>query len=552
MREATNRAESLDQVRGASVSPAEFNLDQLYTLGYTTYAGKPIIGLDGVVDHIDSGANLAVAADGVITYAFADFQHALGLNNNPSFGEGPGYAPFTAEQRTAARTAISYWDDLIPQTFQEVKPGPGASSWAKNDVDIWLQNSTTGPLQAWAYYPGYEHQYKRVSSDVWTADPAWNWSNNWFSMLGYGNTTLVHELGHTLGLSHPGAYNFDPNVTQDYAGLAEYAQDSTQYSIMSYWDPIETGARIINWTGLLYGYAQTPMLHDIYTIQQKYGADTQTRADNTVYGFGSNAGQDIYDFAKNPYPFLTVYDAGGNDTINLSGFTISQFVDLHAGSFSSIGAGLPSASSANAYLANLSQISGEDWGTYDAALWTNVMTNFRVANEASIGNDLMLTGHVDVDGIYASEYQNFSIAYGVTIENATGGSARDLLWGNQVANTLRGMGGSDVLNGFEGADTLYGGAGNDTFMFSQVEKGDRIMDWNAGDKIDLREMDANSTLAGTQHFTFINGGGAFTGVAGQLHYVGGVLEGDVNGDGLADFTVALLGSPTIGASDLIL
>ena len=84
-----------------------------------------------------------------------------------------------------------------------------------------------------------------------------------------------------------------------------------------------------------------PLLHDILTIQTKYGADPTTRVGDTVYGFNSNAGNAVYDFGQNPYPHLAIYDAGGIDTIDLSGFNISQFIDLHAGAFSSIGAGLP-------------------------------------------------------------------------------------------------------------------------------------------------------------------------------------------------------------------
>jgi serralysin len=78
----------------------------------------------------------------------------------------------------------------------------------------------------------------------------------------------------------------------------------------------------------------------------------------------------------------------------------------------------------------------------------------------------------------------------VTIENAIGGSARDLIWGNSSANKLEGRGGNDVINGFGGADQLCCGEGNDTFAFSVVDKLSKIMDWNAGDKIDLTKIDA--------------------------------------------------------------
>ncbi len=58
---------------------------------------------------------------------------------------------------------------------------------------------TTGPAQAWAYYPGGDHQYARISSDVYTADPAVNNTNVWFDFGGYGNTTLIHELATRWG-----------------------------------------------------------------------------------------------------------------------------------------------------------------------------------------------------------------------------------------------------------------------------------------------------------------------------------------------------------------
>lgn len=542
LREKVIAANQTDETR------SDFNLDKLYDLGYRSYGTKPIFDEPQIIQQIDSGRAIQ-ASNGVITYTFLDLGKLIGLYNNPNYGfqAGIGLTPFTQEQRAEAIKSIQFWDDLIPQTFRETK-GLGA--------DIQFSNSAD-PAQAYAYYPG--KQGWKFQSDVFTADPELNWTNKWFTNGGYGSTTLTHEIGHAIGLSHPGAYNYDPNVPQTYAGLAEYAQDSTQYTIMSYWDAIETGARIVNWNALLFSNPQTPLLHDIMTIQAKYGADPTTRVGNTTYGFNSNAGNEIYDFSKNPYPYLAVYDAGGIDTIDLSGFTVSQFVDLRPGAFSSIGGGLPNAADANAELANLTRISGQNFGTFNATQTNAIMQSYMDGNATRIANDLTLYGEGAVSGIRTSEYQNFAIAKNTIIENATGGSARDLLIGNDVANVLKGLAGNDVLRGLGGNDTLMGGAGNDTlsggtgndlFVIEEIGYNDVITDWNAGDKIDLTKIDA---IAGGRDdkFTFI-GSGPFTKVAGQLSLVGGVLAGDVDGDGVADFSITLVGAPNLTVSDLLL
>ena len=61
---------------------------------------------------------------------------------------------------------------------------------------------------------------------------------------------------------------------------------------------------------------------------------------------------------------------------------------------------------------------------------------------------------------------NVSIAKGVTVENAIGGSGSDLLIGNGVSNELKGGAGNDILFGAGGADKLWGGSGSDTFVFA--------------------------------------------------------------------------------------
>ncbi len=112
-------------------------------------------------------------------------------------------------------------------------------------------------------------------------------------------------------------------------------------------------------------------------------------------------------------------------------------------------------------------------------------------------------------------------------------------------------------------DTLTGGAGADRFVYagtvhSPVGAGaDRITDFShaQGDRIDLFAIDANTVAAGNQAFSFI-GSALYTGIAGQLRYsvVGGVttIAGDINGDKVSDFHIALTGAIPLVAADFVL
>ena len=240
------------------------------------------------------------------------------------------------------------------------------------------------------------------------------------------------------------------------------------------------------------------------------------------------------------------------DTIDLSGFDVPQFIDLHPGAFSSIGGGLPDADAANAYLDNLSAISGEDWGSYDPALWGAVMASFQSANADAIAGDQFFLNMPSVNGIATTQYENVAIAYGTIIENATGGSARDLIHGNAVDNILKGLGGNDVIRGFEGNDTIIGGAGqdvmlgglgSDTFVFDVAEQGDRIDDFTLQDFIDLGPLDVDLSFIGDSAFS--------AGGSGEIRYDGGLLSADFDGNGSIDFSVTLTGAPQIHADQIL-
>lgn len=161
----------------------------------------------------------------------------------------------------------------------------------------------------------------------------------------------------------------------------------------------------------------------------------------------------------------------------------------------------------------------------------------------------------------------------------TGNAADNVIRGTAGANTLAGLGGADTLVGEGGLDRLEGGAGNDllrggadtdrllggadadVFDFnglSESRRGaarDSIGDFQRGlDDIDLAGIDARSG-GGDNPFRWI-GKQDFHGRKGELHFVkkaGYVLvEGDVNGDGRADFQIKVDGLGALGAGDFVL
>lgn len=147
------------------------------------------------------------------------------------------------------------------------------------------------------------------------------------------------------------------------------------------------------------------------------------------------------------------------------------------------------------------------------------------------------------------------VSYAQTFEGSakadtySGTIFNDIVRGNAGADTIKAGAGNDRILGGAGADDLYGNTGADTFLFKAVadsRKGafDTIFDFNGkqDDLINLSAIDANTKKAGDQAFTFI-GSQDFHHKAGELHFEkiksDTVIEGDVNGDGKADFTLHL-------------
>jgi serralysin len=416
-----------------------------------TIRDKPVFTIEQVVEQLNRGGagwtpgniDHAVPRDGDVSVLNFGFHTAESMFAEPYVYEEDGelygrteyfgFAPFTEAQKAAARESMASWDDLIAPTLVESAP---------EAADITFANYTNRPgTQAYAYLP-YDYTPDNadlIAGDIWVSA---NQASNFQLDEGlYGIHTLTHESGHALGLEHPGDYNAAPGVSITYTANAEYYQDSRAYSIMSYFPASETGARHFDFNISTTVYASTPLVHDIAAIQAIYGADMTTRTGDTTYGFNSNAGRDSYDFTKTPAPVMAIWDAGGIDTLDASGYHTDQIIDLTPGSLSSIGGvtydTAPSFEQVNANRA--------------AAGYAPVPLATYTANMAALAANPVVGRLTD----------NVAIAYGATIENGVGGSGSDRLIGNTAANTLTGNAGNDTLEGRDGADILIGGLGDD-------------------------------------------------------------------------------------------
>ncbi len=311
-----------------------------------------------------------------------------------------------------------------------------------------------------------------------------NVSKTEYTNTAFGGRTFhayLEEIGHTLGLGHAGPYAGRSSYSADFSGGGNniYLNDTQTYSVMSAFGGGEyNGSNREN---------STPMIADIAAVALLYGPALNTRTGDTVYGFHSNAGP-LYDFSTYELiytnrdsgpPALTVYDSGGNDTLDSSVYSVNQTIDLRPGNFSSIG-GMTN----NISIALHTIIENAIGGDGNDTLIGNGASN---SLDGGAGADTLIGGSGDdtyvVDNVADSVIENanegrdmiqasVSWTLGANLENltltcadainGTGNALANVVTGNSAANTLDGGAGNDTLNGGAGADTLIGGVGNDT------------------------------------------------------------------------------------------
>ncbi|WP_374274044.1 M10 family metallopeptidase C-terminal domain-containing protein [Brevundimonas sp.] len=358
-------------------------------------AAKPSFAIAQIIAQLDRW-NVGWT-NGVVTYAF--FQNLTGENaNDPDYA---GFEPFTILQKQAVEQIFALFGDVANLTFV------AASDNGSSANRLTFANSDTMPDYVWGHAVVSHQDQPGEGRDPLTGAEVWVNSSGYFGTYAPGSynfMALMHEVMHGLGVPHPGDYNATGSGGIKYESHAEYRQDSRQYTVMSYFSETKTGAAHSG------EYARTPLLHDILILQHIYGVNTTTRVGDTVYGFNSNAGA-TYTFAADDEPVLAIWDAGGVDTIDLSGYMRDAVLDLREGSFSSFN------------------------GLKD----------------------------------------NMAIAHGAVIENGSGGLGNDSIIGNGVANVLWGGGGHDEMRGGAGDDTYHVSAGGSAYITETAGQGDDIV-----------------------------------------------------------------------------
>jgi len=251
-----------------------------------------------------------------ISYSFpfsnsASYWSALSGGYGSQFGDGEpwrdAFTPLTSADQAAFIKALQQWANVANINFVQVTETPGNVG----DIRVAYTDDPDESTLAWAYLPNTSP----LAGDIWINTNSllnaqdWNPGNISFE-------TLLHELGHALGLTHPFA---DPDMPSK--PVLPTNLDSTIHTVMSY-----TYANLQGETGNEFSFhPTTPMVLDIAAIQYLYGANTRYHAGDDTYAFND----------ANTY-HETLWDAGGNDTIRYDG-AMSGVIDLNPGDGSFIG-----------------------------------------------------------------------------------------------------------------------------------------------------------------------------------------------------------------------
>ena len=329
----------------------------------------------------------------------------------------------TDTTKAAVRSALAYAATVANLSFEEVDSGGNLQFGTNN------QQHKSG---------GYAYTPNSAGTDVasvYMANDGYPQASTDWSEGSQAWAALVHEVGHALGLKHPGAYNAGGGKTP--GPYLPKAEDNTRYSLMSYNNPADSMVAVSTDKG---GGIYSLSLHNVQAssyemvavqaLQYMYGkSTTAAETDAQTYAF-ADSDADKGEFLK------TISNSNGQSMIDASGESKSNVIDLRAGNFSSIG------------LRNPYAALGTPFNT--AAKWAKSV-------------------HSTAKPTYTGA-NNLAIAVGSHIDNAKGGSAADTIVGNNDAtNTIDAGGGNDTIYLGKANSTVEGGSGTDTVLLAKLK-----------------------------------------------------------------------------------
>jgi Ca2+-binding RTX toxin-like protein len=507
--------------------------------------------------------NTPIGSPTTVTYSF--MTSVPGYDNQPR----PGFTPLDTTQKDGARKALQLWSDVSGLTFVEVANGQGQIQFGTSDF------STIPALNgAAAFSVGYPSTDGNAG-DVWF-DNSYD-SNSTQTPGSYGFLTTIHEIGHSLGLKHPGNYNapnYDPSEENNPGPYLPLAEDNFQYSLMSYNGNYPLGSPV---DGVSYNGSSakpsTPQLYDVAAIQYLYGADYTTRTGNNIYSWGSS---EVF--------VQTIWDAGGMDTISAA----NQIVDVLYGGLGSDtllggddddtfynesgndsyegGAGVDRlVLYGDQYTLSNSALKGYGFevdtlrdaiekieftgSNGESFISASSYTNGSVEIVGGAGNDTFYGGSGD-DYIDSGGYTDQSTW--IDLDYIDGGAGNDYLIGDTGSDsdlsldTLNGGAGNDTLVGGRDNDTLNGGTDNDTIDSGsgddKIDGGtgiDTIVDFIYTNAILTNDRIFNDTLIGIEQAKLTGSSQSNTinavAFSGNIAFSGGDGDDDISG-GIGNLT----------------
>jgi len=380
---------------------ADYGIDTaVHTINNTTS-----IGTSGNFQNQDVNGLLSGVAwnTSSLTYSFPQ----SASNYGGSYGDpapSNGFQAMSGAQEDVVRYALNLVSQYTQLTFTEITETDSTHATLRFSCSSY-------PPTSYAYYPSNDDTGgDAFYGNIRDMDP---------TKAGYAFDTIMHEIGHALGLKH----GQDDDGTH---GTLPTSHNSTEWSIMDYHSYIGADSYYNNEEG---SGNQTYMVDDISALQYMYGANFNTHAENTTYSWSPTTGEEfINGVGQGASSTNTIYgaiwDGNGTDTYDLSNYTTDVNVNLNPG----------------------------EWSTFS----TDQLAYLDVFDSS-----VRAPGNID----NANEYNKDARSL---IEDAFGGSGNDTLTGNKAVNLLEGNGGNDTLNGYGGADTLEGGSGNDTYIVNNT------------------------------------------------------------------------------------